>query len=61
MSRKGVFTVDLRTRKKFRDTFVSLAKKGFQSKPMLLIIDNERGGSIKPASPLSVVAFRSGD
>jgi hypothetical protein len=61
MSRKGVFTVALRTRKKFRDTFVSLAGKGFQSKPMLLIIDSERGGSIKPASPLSVVAFPSGD
>jgi hypothetical protein len=61
MSRKEVFTVAHRTRKKFKDISASLAKKGFQNKPMLLTIDNERGGLIKPALPLYVVAFLSED
>jgi hypothetical protein len=61
MSGKEVFTDGHQIKKKFRDTFVSLAAKAFQSRLMLLIIDNERDGLIKPVLQLYVVAFRSGD
>jgi hypothetical protein len=60
-SKKEGFIVARQTRRKFRDTSASLAKKDFQSKPLPSTIDKERDGLIKPVSLLSAVAFLNGD